>query len=269
MIPAIETDRVEFKTAFNEVVIETLVAFSNSKGGTVYIGVDDNAQIKGVNIAKESLAQWTNEVKNKTVPQIIPDIETIVIDEKTVVLMTAGEYPVKPVCTRGRYFKRVGNANHLLAVSEVVDMHLQSLNSSWDAFPDPIHSMDDISLEKVQQAIELMIENSLTITEKPLAFLSKYNLLRENKLASAAYLLFKINDSVDTTIELGRFQTEIIIKDARRTKTDVITQIDQVIDFVKKHINKEVIITDQARNVQKWQYPIEAIREIVHPVRYY
>lgn len=36
-----------------------------------------------------------------------------------------------------------------------------------------------------------------------------------------------------------------------------------MIDFVKKHINKEVIVTDKPHNVQKWQYPIEAIREIV------
>ncbi len=263
MIPAAETDKIEFKTAFNEAVIETLVAFSNSKGGSVYIGISDDFKIKGVTIGKESLAHWVNEVKGKTVPQIIAEIETILIDEKTVVVMSVIEYPIKPVCTRGRYFKRIGNSNHLLPLSEVVDMHLQSLNSSWDAFPDPIHSMDDISLDKVQETIEAMTTNSITIIEKPLAFLSKYNLLRENKLTNAAYLLFKKNETNNTTIELGRFQTEIIIKDSRRSKSDVISQIDQVIDFVKKHINKEVIVTDKAHNVQRWQYPIEAIREIV------
>ena len=34
-------------------------------------------------------------------------------------------------------------------------------------------------------------------------------------------------------------------------------------DFVKKHINKEVIITGQPRSTEKWQYPMEAVREIV------
>ncbi|PWD97743.1 ATP-binding protein [Marinilabilia rubra] len=34
-------------------------------------------------------------------------------------------------------------------------------------------------------------------------------------------------------------------------------------DFVKKHINKEIIITEAPRNTQKWQYPLEAIREII------
>lgn len=59
------------------------------------------------------------------------------------------------------------------------------------------------------------------------------------------------------------FQNEIVIKDSARTKADVLTQTEQVLDFVRKHINKEVIITGNAQNIQKWQFPIEAIREIV------
>ncbi len=263
MLPKKETDSIEYKTAFNENVIETLVAFSNTKGGTVYIGIADNSDILGVTIGKESLAKWVNEVKVKTIPQIIPDIETLNVKGKTIVLLSVNEYPVKPVSTRGRYFKRVGSSNHLLSVSEVVDLHLQSLNSSWDAFPDPVHSIDDISMEKVQQSINMMIRNRITIIEDPLSFLVKNNLIRESKLTNASYLLFKKKESVDTAIELGRFQNEITIKDSLRTKSDVIKQIDQVIEFVKKHINKEIIITDKPHNIQKWQYPIEAIREIV------
>ena len=36
-----ETERVEFKTSFNKLVIETLVAFSNTRGGKVLMGVND------------------------------------------------------------------------------------------------------------------------------------------------------------------------------------------------------------------------------------
>lgn len=263
MIPEKENSIIEFKKAFNEAVIEPIVAFSNSKGGTLFIGVTDHREIVGVTIGKESLVHWVNEIKSKTVPQIIPDIETIRHNGKTIVKVIINEYPIKPVCTRGRYFKRVENANHLLSVSEVVDLHLQSLNSSWDAYPDPVHAIDDISIDKVQEAIETMMRNHMTIVENPLSFLAKYNLLRENKLTNAAYLLFKKKESVDTAIELGRFQTEIIIKDSRRSKSDVIAQIDEVLEFVKKHINKEVIITAKPHNIQRWQYPIEALREII------
>jgi predicted HTH transcriptional regulator len=72
----------EFKTSFKEDVIETLVAFSNAKGGVVYVGISDNADISGVNLGKETIQNWINEVKNKTTPQIIPDSEIHTVNSK-------------------------------------------------------------------------------------------------------------------------------------------------------------------------------------------
>jgi ATP-dependent DNA helicase RecG len=145
----------------------------------------------------------------------------------------------------------------------VVNLHLQSLNTSWDAYPDAFHTLDDILLDKVQNAIEIQKNNSLTVNESPLSFLLKNDLIREEKPVNAAYLMFKNRDSIDTSIELGRFKTAITILDSARTQADIITQVNQVLDFVRKHINVEIIITGEPQNTQKWQYPMEAIREIV------
>ncbi|GHU67740.1 hypothetical protein FACS189413_03070 [Bacteroidia bacterium] len=69
-----ETQHTEFKPKFNEDVIETLVAFANTRGGRVLVGVDDDGKpVKNFTIGKESLQNWANEVKNKTQPQIVPD----------------------------------------------------------------------------------------------------------------------------------------------------------------------------------------------------
>jgi hypothetical protein len=37
-----ESETIEFKSSFNEATIETLVAFANTQGGTVFIGVITN-----------------------------------------------------------------------------------------------------------------------------------------------------------------------------------------------------------------------------------
>jgi ATP-dependent DNA helicase RecG len=140
-----ENERVEFKSSFNDEVMVSLVAFANTKGGVVYVGIDDVGTINGLHIGKETIAQWVNEVKNKTSPSIIPDAELIDTGDGKIVALLIQEYPVKPISFRGKYFKRIKNANHQLQVSEVVNMHLQSLNTSWDAYPDPIHTLDDIS----------------------------------------------------------------------------------------------------------------------------
>ena len=118
-LPTSESGKVEFKTSFNEDVIESLVAFSNVKGGTVFIGVGDDGKVKGIQIGKETLQNWINEVKNKTTPQIIPDVEVLTIESKIVVAISAMEYPIKPVSKSGRFYKRFANANHLMSIDEI------------------------------------------------------------------------------------------------------------------------------------------------------
>jgi ATP-dependent DNA helicase RecG len=82
MIPKAESLHTEFKPSFSDEAIISLLAFSNSKGGVVYIGISDNAEVKGVNVGKETLQNWINEVKIKTTPQLIPDAELIIIEDK-------------------------------------------------------------------------------------------------------------------------------------------------------------------------------------------
>lgn len=263
LIQSGENESTEFKSSFNNEVIETLVAFANTSGGRIITGITPTGNITGISLNPESIQNWVNEIKNKTSPSLIPDVETIHIKDKTIVVFTIKEYPVKPVSTRGKYFKRTTNSNHLLLVSEVVNLHLQSFNTSWDFHINPQFNIEDISFDKVQAAIDIFNQSGTRINDDPLTFLIKNDLVRNGNITNAAYLLFTARDTVLNTIELGKFQTETIIKDSDHTKADILTQINQVVDFVRKHINKEVIITGQPRNVEKWQYPLEAIREIV------
>jgi ATP-dependent DNA helicase RecG len=63
------------------------VAFANTKGGFVYIGITDNGNIQGVNLSKESIQNWINEIKHKTQPSLIPDVEEIIENNKTIVVL--------------------------------------------------------------------------------------------------------------------------------------------------------------------------------------
>ena len=265
-LPTSESEKIEFKTSFNEGVIETLVAFSNTKGGTVYIGITDTAEVKGISLGKETTAQWINEIKNKTAPQIIPDIEVLTIDDKTLVSFNITEYPIKPVSTRGRYYKRVGNSNHLLSVSEVANMHLQTVNSSWDYYPRQGKTLKDISLGKVQKVMDtIKYRNSNFEINTSEEFLNKNELLLEgDQISNGCYLMFCKDDNLYSTIHMGHFASEIVIKDDVSNSDDILNQIEDVMSFVRKHINKEIIISNkQIENIQRWQYPLDGIREIV------
>ncbi len=228
-----ESETTEFKSSFNAGAIETLVAFVNTKGGYLYIGISDEGEIQGITLNQETIPQWVNEIKTKTTPLLIPEVETITLNDRTVLVFSIQEYPIKPVAFRGKYFKRIGSSNHILTTAEVVSMHLQSFNTSWDYHINPEFSLDDLSLEQVQKVIEQVnANNDRKISDDPLTFLLKYNLIREGSVSNAAFLLFTKKETVLTTIELGRFQTDIVIKDTSRTKADILTQVNVVRDFV-------------------------------------
>ena len=265
-LPHTESLTVELKSSFNEDVIETLVAFSNAKGGTVYVGVSDNGKALGVTVGKETVQQWINEIKNKTTPQIIPDAEVMEIENKTVVSLFIPEYPIKPVSVRGKYYKRVGNSNHLLSVTEVSNMHLQTVNSSWDYYPRPGKTINDISFEKVEKVMKIIKRRDDNIQfENANEFLVKNELLLEDgKISNGCFLMFSKEENLYTTIQMGHFASEIVIRDDVVNSEDILTQIEEVMSFIRKHVSKELIITDtQIENIQRWQYPLDALREIV------
>mgnify|MGYP002914809706 FL=1 len=157
-IPKNESLTVEFKSTFNIEVIETLVAFANSKGGSVYIGVNDKRKIVGLTLNKETVQQLVNEVKCKTAPILIPDAEVLEYEDKQIVRLSIQEYPIKPVSVQGRYFKRIKNSTHQMTINEVVNMHLQTMNSSWDAYIDPIHTIEDLSVSYTHLTLPTKLE---------------------------------------------------------------------------------------------------------------
>lgn len=259
-----ESQSIEFKKNFGDEVIETLCAFANTKGGKIFLGVSDDGKIGGLKIVQETLQGWINEIKNKTNPSLFPDIETLSYSGKEILIFSIEEYPVKPVSFRGRYYKRVKNSNHVMGVDEVVRIHLQTFNSSWDYHLDPSHSMEDISLEKVDKFIHLVNQNKDTpITDDALSVLRKFELLRSGKISHACFLLFMKEESLLSAIEIGRFQTETLIKDSIRIKTDLFSELEGVLGFIKKHLNKEYIISGNAQRQERWEYPLEALREII------
>jgi len=186
-----ESETVEFKTNFNDEVIVSLNAFANSKGGSVYIGISDSGKIIGVDLHAESVVNWINEIKHKTEPSIIPDAETLLMDEKTVIVLSIKEFPVKPVSAQGRYYRRILKSNHRMSLSEISDLYLKTFNLSWDYYTDEHFALENISLGKVDKLIRQIGERQDKHEEDDaMRFLQKYELLREGKLAKAAFLIF-------------------------------------------------------------------------------
>ena len=253
-----ESAFVEFKSSFQKEVIETLTAFANTQGGAVLMGVSDAGQIVGVTVQAETVQGWINQCKQITSPRVIPDIELVQIENKTVAIVSIGEYPIKPVACKGHYFKRVGNANHQMTATEISDAHIKLINSSWDYHPDPEHTIASISEPKVQA-----FADAVKVIAPFNAVLEKFELIKQGRPTFACHLLFSKNDVFLSTIEAGRFASPTLIKDSITSRDTLIEQVQRIMDFMVKHTNKAYIITGNPRREERWDYPMDALREIV------
>lgn len=130
MINTIENSRTEFKVKLVDDLEETVIGFLNSKdGGIIYLGVNDNGKIVGLN---NNLDLLQRKIKDRIISNIEPsvlglfDLEVLEEDNKKYLKITIARGLEKPYHLKGMgmtpdsCFVRVGSSN------ERMDDHLIS-----------------------------------------------------------------------------------------------------------------------------------------------
>ena len=265
MLPAKEDIKTEFKQSFTDEVIIALVAFANAKGGRVYVGMCDNGSVCGVAIGKETIQKWINDIKQKTEPSIIPDIEIIDNQQKKIAVFSVQEYPVKPIAMKGRFYRRYNNSNHLLTANEIADLILQTRNISWDSYPATKATLDDLSEETIQKFLNRVKESGRFSLDGRdwKENLRKIHLLDGDTPTNAAYLLFG-KKNVGYNVHIGRFKTASTIIDDKMLNCNLFEAVEQTIKFITSWLKVAFEITGETtQRTEIFEYPRTAIRELV------
>lgn len=261
-----ESLTVEFKESFQEEALLTIGAFANTQGGVLLIGVNDSGSPTGVTVGKSTLREITDRIAACTEPRVVPDIQVVTLRRRAIIVIQVPEYPIKPVAVRGRCYRRIGDSNRLLSPAAIAEMHMASTGTSWDARPLPDKTIKDIDVSRVRRYMTLATNigrRNFAKGTKPGEVLEKLELLRDGQPTWAAVLLFGKHPQsplTQATVHCGRFRTEIDIDDDRLIEGSIIDQIDETMDFLKKHINVRFVITGKPRRDQIWDYPLEALR---------
>ena len=271
IVSAGESETLEFKSSFNAAVIESLVSFANCRGGSVLVGLDDRGlPVAGFQLGKESVVNWINEIKTKTQPALVPDVETAEVDGHPVVVLAISEYPVKPVSVRGRYYKRVGNSNHQMSLNEIAEMHLHSTGQSMDAVIVDGKTCEDLELDSVRDYMRrstALGRRSFTDDTDAWQVLNKLELVKsEQEITRAAILLFGKNPQSPLTqavVHAGRLRGHANIMDNRIMDGRVITQVEETVQFMEKNLHVRFEITGKPQRKEVWDYPLPALREAV------
>ena len=102
-----ETENMEFKAQFTEEIYKEVIAFANTDGGVVYVGIDDNGNAAGLSNVDQEYTRITNGIRDA----IMPDVTMFVrfsIQDNRVVRITVGEGSNKPYYLKGKGLKPSG-----------------------------------------------------------------------------------------------------------------------------------------------------------------
>ena len=128
-----ENDNVEFKEVLNHAddVIKSVVAFANTRGGVILVGVKDDCSIIGY---EESIIETKNRfermIAEKCDPPIEFEIEQVDLGQKvTVIKIPKGKNKIYSV-TNGPIYLRRGSSDRFIKPSELMDLFENKQRSS-------------------------------------------------------------------------------------------------------------------------------------------
>ena len=149
-----ENSSIEFKSSAvrPEGLAREIVAFSNSSGGTILIGVEDNGQITGIK-ERENLEEWVaNVARNNVIPATNPQIYPAQYKEQSVLVIDVTRGQDKPYQTiDGKFWIRVGSTNRMATKEELSRLFQQAGLIHFDIAPLEETSQQDLDSTKLQE----------------------------------------------------------------------------------------------------------------------
>ena len=94
----IESETIELKTSVVSDLCKEVIAFANTKGGTLYIGVEDNGTVVGVDHADRVTLQINNMVRDSIKPDVTMFVhyETHMVEGKQIIAVTVQKGTDRP-----------------------------------------------------------------------------------------------------------------------------------------------------------------------------
>ena len=250
-----ETENIEFKAQFTEEIYKEVIAFANTDGGVIYVGIDDNGNAVGLDDVDKEYTRITNGIRDA----IMPDVTMFVrftIQENKVVRITVNEGTNKPYYLKGKGLKPSG-------------VYVRQGTSSASASPEKIRQMikesDGDNFEEMRSMTQ-----ELTFSETETAFENygvefskeKFRTLgitRDNLYTNLAMI---ISDQCMHTIKVAVFGDEAntVFKDSKEFGGSVFAQLDKTYSYLTL-CNNTVSTFEGLKRIDKKDYPEEAVRE--------
>ena len=248
-----ETRTLEFKETITNTFLKTVSAFSNYDGGTIFFGVDDDGNIKGLPDVKQACLDIENKINDSITPQ--PDYTLEVQNNDQTIKLTVKSGLQKPYLYKSKAYKRNDTATIEVDTLEFSRLVLDGKNIRFEELPCKDQELSfEILHRKLKETVR--IENFDKDTLKTL------NLYDDvNGFNNAAGLLADKNHFPG--IDIVKFGENISIIQKRSTfeNISVLEVYEKAIDVFRDYYQYEVIQGADRKKMER--IPEAAFREAI------
>lgn len=254
-----ESETVELKQIVVEDVKKEIVAFANSEGGVLYVGVADDGTVMGLENPDETTQQLTNMVRDSIKPDVTMFVryQTLEADGKQIVAVHVQRGTDRPY-----YLARKG----LRPEGVYVRQGTSSVPATDTAIRRMIKETDGDSFETMRS-----LEQELTFeaankefTGRKLEFgpaqLKTLGILNTDGIYTNLGLL--LSDQCTHTVKAATFEgtDQNVFKDRREFSGSLLEQMGEVYDYIDLR-NQTHATFDKLRRIDTRDYPEVAVRE--------
>lgn len=253
----------EFKRELNSDIKKEMVAFANASGGKIFLGVDDNGHISGVNIDNK-LRSEIQQHANDCDPAI--EITTTVIDRVLIIHVPEGKQ--KPYRSTTGFYLRMGPNSQKMDTDKIAEYVERYGRVRFDErIRKDVHLDSAISEALVDRFIALAgIKNIFQSTNHILQNLGVVKQDDGKNYFTNAGILFFAKDPASllpqavTTCVAYNGTEKVDILDRKDFTQDIIESVEAGLAFLRRHLNEASNIKGLQRE-DKLEIPLVALRE--------
>ena len=266
----VENQNIEYKSSWRDEYLKWICGFANAQGGKLYIGIDDNGNVCGV----DNVHRLSEDIPNKIVALlgIVAEVNILQKDGNEYIEIEVAPSNV-PISFKGKYYFRTGSTLQELNGIALQHFILKKMGRSWDDIVNEFATIDDIDrdaidyfLRKGIKAGRLDEDETGVLTQNVLENLGLVN--EEGKLKNAALLLFGKNPRKHFTcveFKIGRFgknEADLVSHDL--IEGNIIQMADRVMQVLKNKYLTMPIHYEGLQRIEALEVPENALREILY-----
>lgn len=263
-----ESQNIEYKRSWNDEYLKWVCGFANAQGGRIYIGVDDDKTVFGLQDAHRQM----EDIPNKIVALlgIVVDVNLHQKDGLDYMEIIVNPSNV-PISYKGVFYYRSGATKQELKGPALQQFILKKMGRSWDEIICEGATLEHIDNEAVAYFVRKGIkagrlpENAADDSTETI--LRNLDLMDEaGGLRNAAILLFGKRPSrffACVEFKIGRFRTDSDLRNQDMITGNIIQMADKVMEILDNKYLIRPIHYEGLQRIEPLEIPEDALREII------